>query len=134
LKKAMVMLRERCKARGYSLERSAASRDAKDLKGMLEEGYTLEDIFACYDSKVTEPRFQERHLPMRYVREDIPVWLAAKGGNGKRPPGDRYRPQATRGSPPVDVPERCEGCGQYMPWCVCEEEKQEPTLAQEGAT
>jgi len=131
LKKAMIMLRERCKARGYSPERSVASRDARDLKAMLEEGNTLEDIFACYDSKVIEPRFQDRHVPMAYIREDIGAFLAARGGKGRGPPGGNGKqPAWMRRHYQEMIPDRCDECGQYISFCCCGEE--EPALVDEG--
>lgn len=84
LKEAMGMLRERCGARGYRLGRSEAGRDGADLKAMLAEGYSLEDIFALWDKKAAEPRNQGRHVPMAWIRGDIGPFVAAKrrGGNG----------------------------------------------------
>jgi len=83
---AMGMLRSRCEARGYSLRRSDAGRDGKDLKAMGAEGYSLEDIFTLWDKKAAEPRNEGRHVPMGWVREDIGPFVAAKrrGGNGDR--------------------------------------------------
>lgn len=108
LKKGMAMLRERCEARGYSPERSVASRDAKDLKAMLEGGYSLANIFLCYDSKSAEPRFADRHLPMAFVREDLGAWLASRGGDGKRPPGKRRGGNGDRGR--SGLPSTCPKC------------------------
>jgi len=74
-------------------------------------------------------------------REGVAEWMAnwsphnvtglcdriLKGGNGRGPPGgNRYRSTATRRSPPADIPDRCDECGQYGSWCYCGE--REPAL------
>ena len=79
LSDCMGRLRKICARRGDKLGRAITSRDAKDLKAMLEDGYSPEEIFECYEEKLDRRSNQGRHVPLDWVRRDIEYWLQERG-------------------------------------------------------